>query len=277
MNNLRLFYLMLVGVVVLVITRNLRFRQWFRRELVLLISVALSLVFIVLTLHSSDHSRIGIELFSLLLLLRAIPWEKVGSRWLTLANVVTLVIAAFAIQASYKCYRANQQELAQVARHEGLVQTEMPDYHPCLNRFILPYAFSGIGEKYKRFGPDECISKYFEDDSIFFVPASFVREAKEHPERFGTFQGDASWPFYAVREDDGNRWAEYALLEFKPMDYAAMKWPLRWFAPYLQDYRRKDMAVNIFRCKVDSNTYILAERIPSLDFRLKTITLDRIN
>ena len=109
MNNLRVFFLTLIAIPVLAMFKHISLARWFKQEQVLLTALVLSLGFIWMTLHASDHSRIGIELFSMLLLLRATPWEKVSTTAITIANVTTLVIAGFGIHASYLCHVANRQ------------------------------------------------------------------------------------------------------------------------------------------------------------------------
>lgn len=273
MSNLRLFYLALIGIPLLALFRQLNLKQWLIREQVLIMATVLSFIFVWLTLHASDHSRIGIELFAMLLLLRAIPWEKVNGLLVAGTALASVVVAAFAIRASYQSYLFNKDELAQIERREYPIKTHKAQYPKYLERFVVPYAFSGIGERYKAFGEVWEMSKYFGNDSIFLLPEDFVQAATDHPDRFMTFQTDRQWPFYAVRETRENHAAEYALIKLKPTDYASLGWPLRLVAPHLYDYSTPQVAVKIQRCVINGNAYILATRIPSLEFRLHQVTL----
>ena len=275
MNNLRIFFLTIIAIPLMAVFRQLKLGRWLKQEQLLVTALVLSLVFIWLTLHASEHSRIGIELFSMMLLLRVIPWNRVSNTAITIANVATLVVAVCAIHASYLCHQANRQELAQVERREYPVVTTMPHYAFYLNRYIVPYAFCGIGERHKLFGHDDVISKYFDNDSIFFVPREFFMAAKKHPQLFNKFYTEPRWPFYAIREDEVTRSADYAMLNLEPMDYTTLRWPMRWFAPYLKDYNLNNLPLSIQRCTIDDNTYILVLRINSLDFRFKDIELIR--
>ena len=117
------------------------------------------------------------------------------------------------------------------------------------------------------------MSKYFDNDSIFFVPREFVQEVRQHPQSFDEFRTGEKWPFYAMRENQATRRAKYAMLIMADPDYAALDWPMRWFAPYLKDCNLKNLALPIERCSIDGNDYILVVRIESLDYRFKGIEL----
>ena len=141
----------------------------------------------------------------------------------------------------------------------------------------MPYSFSILGNDFKHYGEDPFISKYYGNDSICFLPEPFVRAVRENPERFGLFQTETSWPFYAKRESSANdRTADYAVLEYAPYDYSTLSWPFRLLAPFLQEYSTQEMPVKIQRVVLDSASYILTEKDPVMDFRLKHITLRRM-
>lgn len=271
MSNLRLLYLALIGIPLLALFRRLNLSRWLVKEQVLIIAVLISFVFIWLTLHASDHSRIGIELFALLLLLRAIPWEKVSGHLVAAGTMVALVVAALAISASYQSYLFNKDELAQIERRQYPILTHKAQYPQYLERYVVPYAFCGVGESYKAYGKAWEMSKFYDNDSIFLLPEDFVQAATHNPDRFMTLQTDSRWPFYAIKENQENQAAQYALIKLKPTDYGSLAWPLRLFAPHLHDYTTSQVPVNVQRCVINGNTFIIADKIPSLEFRLQQV------
>ena len=140
---------------------------------------------------------------------------------------------------------------------------------------VVP-SYNVMGDGFKTYGSDEFISKYFHNDSIYFLPEAFVRATKAEPARFDTFQTEELWPFYAKRENnDADRQMEYAMLEYEPFDYNRLGWPLRLIAPRLQGYSLNEVPVKIQRVTLDGTCYILAEKNTDMDFRLKRVSLKK--
>ena len=276
MDNLRLMYITLIAIPLLAIFKQIRLGEFLKQELWLVLVIIILFLFILATNHRSGHSRMGIELFSMLLLFKALPWRKIGLGVIAVATVGALVVGIFAIQASRACYQANEEEFAQIRRHEYPIKTRLPQHNQYLNRFIVPYSYNVMGDGFKTYGSDEFISKYFHNDSIYFLPEDFVRATKAEPARFDTFQTEELWPFYAKRENnDTDRQMEYAMLEYEPFDYNRLGWPLRLIAPRLQGYSLNEVPVKIQRVTLDGTCYILAEKNTDMDFRLKRVTLKK--
>lgn len=276
MGNLRLMYITIIALPVLALFRQIRLGAFLKQELWLVLAIIISFLFVLATNHRSGHSRMGIELFSMLLLLKALPWNKIGHAVITAATIGALVVGVFAIKASQACYHANEDEFAQIRRHEYPIKTSLPQHARNLNRFIVPYSYNIMGDGFKTYGTDEFMSKYFSNDNIYFLPEDFVKATNDEPARFDTFQTEDLWPFYAKRENsDVDREMEYAMLEYEPYDYNSIGWPLRLIAPRLQDYNLNEIPVKIQCVTLDNTSYILAEKNPDMDFRLKRVSLKK--
>jgi hypothetical protein len=277
MENLRITYLAIIVIPLLAIIKQIRLGEFLKREMWLVIAIAISVLFILATTHHSGHSRMGIELFSLMLLCRALPWEKISGIAISTATVAALIVGVFAVEACEKCYRANEDEFAQIRRHEYPIKTHLPVHDNYLSRFIVPYSYNVMGIDFKTYGTDEFICKYFHNDSIYFLPAQFVSATKDDPKRLDTFQTEDSWPFYAKRENKENGDSEmtYATIEYSPYPYSSLNWPLRIIAPKLPGYNSNQVPVKIQRVTLDGSSYILVEKNPDMTFRLKKITLMR--
>ena len=277
MENLRLLPLTIIVLPLLAVFRQIKLGAFLKQELWLVLAIIFTFVFVLLTTHQTGHSRMGIELFSLILLFRALPWHRISGVAVAVATIVALVVGIFAVDASRRCYQANEDEFAQIRQHKYPIETTIPKYHHWLNRYIVPYSFSILGNDFKHYGQDSFISKYYGNDSICFLPEAFVHEVHETPERFVSFQTEASWPFYVKREEsDSDKTMDYAMLEYAPYDYTKLSWPLSIVAPLLQEYSIQEMPAKIQRVMLDSTNYIIAEKDPVMDFRLRRITLRQI-
>ena len=273
MNNLRILPLLVIVVGIMAVRRRIRVKQWMSQEAVLLMAMAISFTFVIYTTYSSEHSRWGIELFSMLLVLRLLPWERMSDVLFHVANVVVAIVAFLAFQANYKCYKVNEEEFAQMSRQEFPVQTEIAEFSPAFDRFIVGYEYAEWGDHSKHYGRDIGLTKYFGYDSVYMLPRSFVQAIKTNPERFNTFQTEETWPFYALKETDKNRLMNYALMELKYYDYNNFSWPFKYFAPYITEYVNDNVTMDLERFKTDSTCYILVRKRPFFADRLKRITL----
>ena len=277
MSNLRIMPLLII-IVAISCTRHLSIKRWIRQETILLIAMVISFVFVLATGYTSEHSRWGIELFALLLVLRLPQWDKLDSRFFHLVNVVVGVCAIFAINASYKCFVLNNEEFAQMTRHEYPVQTSIADYHPLLGRFIVPYKYTGWGTHNKQFGEDEFLSKYFNFDHLFLIPRNFIQAITIHPERFNTFQTDDTWPFYAIKVSKESESVTFdAKIEMTPINYHQYGWPLKKILPYIRKYTNNSFTIETMKFTTDSTCYVLVWKNETYTDRIKDITLKEIN
>ena len=273
MDNLRIFFLTIAAVIIMAWRGHLQFKRWFKTELVFILAVVITFAFVIYTTYDSDHSRIGIETFSLVLLLRSLPWERINERIFTVANAITLVVAAFAIHASYQCHLVNQQEFEQIERHEYPIQTTMADYHPFFDRYIVAYSYASIGERYKYYGKDGGMSKFYGNDSIYFLPRDFVQETIKHPEKFATFQSRETWPFFVIKAKGNENEKTYAQIEFEPTDFSKLKWPLRLIAHKLPEYYGNQLPVEVEQITLNGSDYILVDKNLTPGREVKSITL----
>lgn len=277
MNNVRITFIMLALIPSLALTRNLKIGQWFKREQVLIMAFLISFVFVWLTRHFSDHSRFGIELYALMLILRAIPWERLGDKMtklITVANVVTIVIGIMAIHVSYKCSIENQREFAQIERHDFPIKTRLPEHHPFFDRYLVNYDYYAWGEHRKFFGASKFMKKYFHNDSIYFLPEDFVLSALQSPERYDTFQTRDNWPFYAIRANGTHHDEIGATLKLRPIDYSRFVWPMSRLAHLMHAYTNYDIQVETESVTLGGNKFILATKRPVIEDRVERVTLN---
>lgn len=273
MDNMRVFFIMVITVAALSLTRQLNFKQWIKKEMLLIMAVIFSIGFIVFTTYDSGYSRTGIETYSLVLLLRCIPWDRISNSVLTVANAFTLVVGVLAIQACHQCYLVNKEEISQIERHEYPIQTTMPDYNPLFDRYIVPYCYSPMGPRFKAYGRDTGTSQYFNHDNIYYLPRDFVQRATRHPEQFSTFQTGETWPFYAVRATGNENEKTYALIEFEPTDYSELKWTLRLIARKMPEYYGNTVPVEVEKITLNDIDYILVDKNLTPHRKVKRIIL----
>jgi hypothetical protein len=278
LQNLSIFFILLAFVVIKVIFKKISFREWVKREQVLILATLMSILFIIFTGFYYSHSRFGIELFSLLLLLRAIDWNKVNTILVSLANVCVLAFAIYAVSTSARCYEVAQSELSQVAAGDSVIITSEPvKSSSYLRRFVLDYAGLGIKngiDEVKYYGEDDWIPKYYgyKDKMIYFWPDIFIKDLQLHYKSYDDFSTLEELPFYTKRITDGEMPA-LAELVYYPSKFSSLPWPLSRICDKCTGF--SDSEVTTVRVlPVDGEQYVIVSKTrASLSQHLKEIKL----
>ena len=278
MGNLHLFFVMIALLVIKVLFKQTRFAEWVKREQILVMAVVISFVFIIFTGFYLQHSRFGIELFSLLLILRMIEWKRINNGIITVANVAMLAFAGYVIVLSSKCYAVNQQELSHVPEGQSLILTSDPIGAPCyIHRFVLDYSGSivtdGINDV-KLYGEDDWIPNYygFKNRFVCFLPKLFIDDINAHPEAYQQFRTLDELSFYAIRLKPGQG-AWHVNLVYEPSKYNKLPWPLNRLCAKLANEVDEDVSA-VKLVTINGERFALVPKIrPSQDNRLKELQL----
>ena len=278
MQNLRIFYVMLLFVALKLVLRKLRFKQWVKKEQILVTAVLVSVVFILVTGYNLQHSRFGIEFFSLMLLLRTINWEKVGYTVVSIANVATLAVAIYALPICANSYKIGQEELSHVANGEMLVYTANPVKSTSFfRRYVLYYYGYGVRDgldEEKYYGDDDWIPDYYgyHGKLVYMYPKALIDDIDANPGLYNDFRTFEGLPFYAIRvTPDQDLW--YAELSYEPSKFNKLPWPFnRICMKYMNDTDWDISDIKFMDYKGERYALIKRPR-PFLDYRLKEIKL----
>lgn len=278
LHNLRLFFILIIIVIVRLFIDRKKLASWFKKEQILITATLVAILFVIFTGIFNQHSRLCIEIFSLVLIMTSIDWSRVNSRVVTCANVALLIFAGYAISCCARCYDVNCQELESVARGDRLIATTHPIAPSSfMRRYILDYAGTqvkdGINDD-KYFGDDDWIPSYYghKGKIVTFFPKSFLDNIKTHPENYNQFYTQDCWPFYAMRlAPDQSVW--YAQLIYKPLTTDTLPWPLNRLCAKLNGDINNVMAM-VRISIIDGERYAVAYRTrPEQDDRLEEIKL----
>ena len=278
MQNLRIFYVMLLVVIGKLALRRMSFKQWVKKEQILVTATLVSLAFILLTGYNLQHSRFGIEFFSLMLLLRTINWDKVGYGAVTVANIVTLAIAVYALPICANSYRIGQEELSHVAKGEMLVYTSSPvKTTSFFRRYVLYYYGYGVKDgldEEKYYGDDDWIPDYYgyHPTLLYMYPKALIDDIESNHDLYNDFRTFEDLPFYAIRlTPDQDIW--YAELSYQTSKFNKLLWPFnRICMKFMNDTDWDISDVKIMDYKGERYALIKRPR-PSQDYRLKEIKL----
>lgn len=232
LQNLRLFFILILIVAVKTVFGRLHFKTWVKNEQLLIMATLISIAFIIFTGYYYSHSRFGIELFSLLLILRVIDWPKVNSTAICLANLGTVAFAIYVITICARCGDVARQEIARVEAGDTQIATiSLVSPSSYLNRFVLDYQGLGTNDgidEVKYYGEDDWIPKYygFKDKFVYFWPQAFLDDIQVNRDAYNEFHTFEGLPFYAKRADSPNPELSSVQVTYQPSKWDSLPWPL---------------------------------------------------
>lgn len=259
MHNLRVFFIMIVLCLFL---KQIKW-DW-------LIGVIVSVLFVTFTGHQSGQSRFGIELFSLIIILRVFPYGRFSRYMDKILMLVTIIYMLFCIPYCLQNYRdfLNAEKQIQTTRDGIIVTNEV--YPPFgAERLIVPFFFSE--RSYYYFVYDDwynpMLARYYgrDDVKLMILPKAFVDDARKgliHE----NFDMQANYPFYVCRWDRGSYPSEVKYLLKKS----------RWASfPILNKMERfiaEEVPVNnMLSVEIDGLKYLLLKKKSMVEERIKGI------
>ena len=255
------------------LTRHLKLREWFKREQVLLIALAVEIVFLMMIGMDAEHSRFGVEMFALVLLLRLIDWNRIGNVAVSVLNVVVLAFAAWVIPLANRCNQVCQQEL-NVARTSEIVPTRSIVPYSWLHRYIVDYSYLKINDE-KIYGHDPFLTRYF-GHNFLFMPEDFLNDVARNPSKYvGQWRSWGTLPFYAMRVK-GIAEPHVAVLTYEaPTRYDRLPGILSNICNRIAGLKTEVREDNLMTVPLEGGEYVLVpRRYPDQDKRLLSIKLE---
>lgn len=237
MKNLRLLPLFLLALSLSALCKKLP-AGYFRDNLLWLVALGVSFLFVLATGHHAAHSRFGIELFSLILILRLLaPWPI--PRPLTV--VCSVLACAVLLQTLYYSrlnYREYRSCLDQIRdTRTGIIETNEVKLPPFFERMTVRFMPSENSDYYIL--DSDWIDRYFEKGHLVFLPQRFLEKVRRDPDSFEEFDTGTDLPFYARRED--SRTPEKAVFHLAPAKRTDIPFLVRPFAMKMERYSAKQV------------------------------------
>lgn len=274
MMNLRIFPILLILTIWTTFMKRSLY-AFTNKDIVWGVAIMASIVFVLFTNHFSSRSRFGIELFSLILLLRLIP-SLFYSRWmmaifLLLNMFIYLPVITYA-RLNYEEYRNCKLQMEKTTC--SIVETNEVKCHPFIERFIIKFRESEESDSYSSKDTFGWIERYFGVHDILFLPHRFVERLRHDRESFKDFEMNNDLPFYAKRID-GNTQFSKAVFHLAETDMAKVPFFLRPIANKMQRYAASEVETN----KVDVITlpegrFLLVYKNSMVDERVTGISVE---
>ena len=276
MNNVGLLYLVIVIAACKAIKSKKGFISWLKKEQLFIIAIVISFCFILITGVIFEHSRFGIEFFSLIVILRSINWERIPTIPIVIADILILALASYVLIACHKIYVTNQNELAQITDDNCIVLTTQPDVPDFVYRFALDYSSFYTGINTKMYGTVKTlITTYYGVETITFLPADFVKDIKVNQDKYSCYRSFGKLPFYA-KKIPSNQEYRAAIIEYKEPSYSSWPEVLHPILSRITGEHKQQDTCGFKTIYLDGQWYVLIDRsFPEQDKSLKRIILEQ--
>ena len=199
-SNLRITFIMLIACVFACRFDKRKYLEFGKKNQTMLIALLTNWIFLLSTKHTSDHSRFGIELCALIILLDNLPTMR-SQKILTSLNVLLTLYLCSAIPTLYSDYKQYKRDIYQLQNGETVLLAN--DRQNIYSRFVLNYMFPTFDDYYDSYHPESwqvsMIAQRLGTGPFIRIPESLVIDMMVEPkyEHFSTDK--TSTPLYAMR------------------------------------------------------------------------------
>ena len=270
MKNLRLLPLLLLALLLLAIFKKLP-AGYFSDNTIWVVAVGVSFLFVLSTGHHAAHSRFGIELFSLILILRLLDHYSIPRG---LSVICSLIVCAVLIPTLYYS-RLNDQEyqrcIAQIQKTEtGIIETNEVKWPGFFDRMIVRFMPSENSDYY--YFKSAWLDRYFEKEHLVFLPHRFLEQTRRNSGSFVEFDPKTELPFYAKSGD--SRMYSKAVFHLAPAKKTDIPFLLRPFAGKMERYTAEQVETDrIGYVDLPEGRFILVMKNHMIDKRVERISL----
>ena len=270
MGNLRLLPLLLLVLLALAIFKKIP-QGFFSDNLLWFVAAGISFIFVLITGHQAAHSRFGIELFSLILILKLLEHFIIPRSIVTISGVVAIVVLAQTLYYSRLNHQEYERCIAQIRQTEnGIIETNEVTCPSFFGRLILRFKPSENEDYY--YCQSGWIDRYFGKKGLLFLPHRFLERIRHDKRAFEEFETPTDLPFYAKRiNGDSVQSATFLLSEPQAGDVPIL---LRPFADKMERYSAKEVRTsNLAVVDLPQGTFVLVMKNRVIANRVVSISV----
>lgn len=202
MGNLRLLPVLILTLLISAVFKKIP-KGFFSDNLLWFVAVGTSFVFVLITGHQAPHSRFGIELFSLVLILQLLGNLKIPRSLVAVSGIIASVMLAQTLYYSYLNHQEYKRCVAQIQSTDtGIIETNEVKCPSLFDRLIVRFKPSEEDDYY--YCHSAWIDRYFGKENLLFMPQRFMERVRNDMSAFEEFEVDTDLPFYAKRVDNGS-------------------------------------------------------------------------
>ena len=270
MDNLRLFPLLLLTLFLLSVFKKIP-EGFFSENLLWFVAIGTSFVFVLLTGHQAAHSRFGIELFSLIIILRLLGHFSTPKSVIAISGLAAGIVLALTLYFSYLNDREFKRCVAQIqSTQTGIIETDEVKWPSFFDRLIVRFKPSEKDDYY--YFQSDWIDRYYGKGKLLFMPHRFMERISNDADAFDEFDVNTDLPFYAKRTDvESVESASFHLSEPRKKDIPFL---LRPVAGRMERYTAKEVKTNdLSMVTLPQGRFILVMKNHVIANRVESITV----
>lgn len=277
MRYLRILPLLLFSFLIFYSKKKV-LRSFLSQNKYLIICLIISIIFIVFTKQSTSRSRFGIELFSLLLLLKMISNIRVPIKLMCLMNISVIIICLHSlINYNYLNYLEYRNVLNQIYSKKEMILTNEITPPSFFSRFIVHYMVPESSDMYHGYDKENfdnnVIAQHFGVKSLYFIPERLVNEIQHDSNCYNSFSSYPDLPFYIEKHNRGRINRVYYNLE--ETNFNELPYYKRQIAKRLYRYTAKKIESKAYAIvDIDGQSFIIVNKQPLIDSRVKEIIVE---
>ena len=264
--------------------RNLPFFVWLKgfycKNIIILNALFLSFGFVFLSGFSTTRAAIGVELFSIVILLRLILlFNKTVLYYL---YIVIFMIGGIGygiiLNYSIQNYHKYTQMLSQLKNKESnIIVIDEVSLPTCVSSYVVRPLDSSNNDWYSWFCYNSYWNRYiaatFQRDSVVFVTTMVYNDIINHRDTLNNIQQQKDYPFYVVPITDTIDDINPTFI-LTPTDFQQLPFYIRPFAHKMQRYTATEISATRYSIiNINKNDYLFIGKNTMIDNRVKAISL----
>ncbi len=277
MDNVRIFTILLVLLLIFYFTKKDETKAIIKKNKYLIICILITFLFVIFTKDSSHRSRVGIEFFSLLIILQLLAIIRIPQILVHLMNVGVLIVCIYSFPYLQKNYSEYKNVVTQIEQGKELILTNEAKIPSLASRFVVYYSISEQDSRYAAYEKYDTynvlLSYYFGEKLLAFLPERLYKEIKENPDRYNDFSSYPDLPFY-IKKHDGNIIRRiYYVSEGAKEEYVPFY--LRPFTHNSPQFNKARMMVKYTILDIDNESYLIIDKNEQMnDDLIKSIVIE---
>ena len=280
LNNLRilpfLVIIMIIGIAYLKITKFKHPYRWIKcllsSNMLIVLALSLSLIFLLLTRHTSVNSRFPLEFYCLLLLLIIIC--RLPEKYLNIMGCVSGITVTILLISIVPVAKLNYESYNDI---EAQIKEKRPviisSHIPCADwqkRYVIPpyeylYPFTGLTAK-------DVTCFYGNESNPFIIDENIYSEINSTKENWKAFHREEWRASYVKVPEDKE--VKSVKLYLSPVDFDKISFPTRWIARYMDKYQINEISDYEFETiEINGEKWLLIADNISVTDRLQKIEL----
>ena len=263
MGNIRILP---ISILLFVFLKSIRKIDWhfICDNQIELYALIITFIFVLITNHSSEHSRFGIEFFSLILTLRMVIILLRGraQTFNLLCCIILLLVIIPALHFSFLNYKENQSIISQIENNESfIVETNETKIPPLFDRLVVRMYPSEQSDYYAGFIGYPWIDKYYGKTNLCFLPKCFIEDIIQGSVSFSEIDVNSNLPFY-VKAVDPDISINQVVMHLSTPDIKSIPFLLRPIRNKMERYSATELKTDRFRvlCLPQGGSFLLVAK-----------------